>query len=49
MAARMISQETFDAAVKENMEEFEMDSAEALKESVEQFESQGNAARKISD
>lgn len=37
----MISQETFDAAVKENMEEFEMDSAEALKESVEQFESQG--------
>ncbi|KAM8726922.1 armadillo repeat-containing protein 6 isoform 1-T4 [Acanthopagrus schlegelii] len=41
MAKRRITQETFDAAVKENMEEFEMDPDEALREAVEQFESQG--------
>ncbi|KAK1879067.1 Armadillo repeat-containing protein 6 [Dissostichus eleginoides] len=41
MAKRMITQETFDAAVRENMEEFEMDPDEALKDAVEQFESQG--------
>lgn len=41
MAKRMITQETFDAAVRENMEEFEMDTDEALKDAVEQFESQG--------
>ncbi|XP_042353457.1 armadillo repeat-containing protein 6, partial [Plectropomus leopardus] len=35
------TQETFDAAVRENMEEFEMDPDEALREAVEQFESQG--------
>lgn len=42
MARRRITQETFDAAVRENMEEFEMDPDEALREAVEQFESQGN-------
>ncbi|XP_071383447.1 armadillo repeat-containing protein 6 [Centroberyx affinis] len=41
MARRRITQETFDAAVKENIEEFEMDADEALREAVEQFESQG--------
>lgn len=41
MAKRRITQETFDAAVRENMEEFEMEPDEALKEAVEQFESQG--------
>lgn len=41
MSQRRITQETFDAAVRENMEEFEMDPTEALKEAVEQFESQG--------
>lgn len=41
MSRRRITQETFDAAVKENMEEFDMDPAEALSEAVEQFESQG--------
>ena len=46
MAKRMITQETFDAAVRENMEEFEMDPDEALKDAVEQFESQGNRATK---
>lgn len=45
MARRRITQETFDAAVRENMEEFEMDPDEALREAVEQFESQGNRAR----
>ncbi|XP_047445416.1 armadillo repeat-containing protein 6 [Mugil cephalus] len=41
MSKKRITQETFDAAVKENMEEFEMDPDEALREAVEQFESQG--------
>lgn len=41
MAKRRITQETFDAAVRENMEEFEMEPDEALREAVEQFESQG--------
>lgn len=41
MAKRRITQETFDAAVRENMEEFEMDPDEALREAVEQFDSQG--------
>ncbi|XP_034558962.1 armadillo repeat-containing protein 6 isoform X2 [Notolabrus celidotus] len=41
MAKRRITQETFDAAVKENMDEFEMEPGEALREAVEQFESQG--------
>lgn len=37
---RVISQETFDAVVKENMEEFDMNREEAVKEAVEQFQSQ---------
>ncbi|XP_056149408.1 armadillo repeat-containing protein 6 [Lampris incognitus] len=41
MARRRITQDTFDAVVKENIEEFEMDADEALREAVEQFESQG--------
>lgn len=45
MAKRRITQETFDAAVRENMEEFEMDPEEALREAVEQFESQGNSEK----
>lgn len=35
-----ISQATFDAAVKENMEEFQMTPEEAVKEAVEQFTAQ---------
>ncbi|XP_021106681.1 armadillo repeat-containing protein 6 [Heterocephalus glaber] len=41
MASRHITQNTFDAAVQENMEEFEMGPEEAVQEAVEQFESQG--------
>ncbi|KAM8763724.1 armadillo repeat-containing protein 6 [Rhynchonycteris naso] len=41
MASKRITQETFDAAVHENIEEFEMGPEEAVKEAVEQFESQG--------
>ncbi|XP_005409667.1 PREDICTED: armadillo repeat-containing protein 6 [Chinchilla lanigera] len=41
MASRHITQETFDAAVRENMEEFEMGPEDALREAVEQFELQG--------
>ncbi|XP_073909729.1 armadillo repeat-containing protein 6 isoform X3 [Castor canadensis] len=41
MASRRITQETFDAAVRENVEEFEMSPEEAMREAVEQFESQG--------
>lgn len=44
MAKRRITQETFDAVVKENIEEFEMDPAEALREAAEQFESQGTVS-----
>lgn len=46
MAKRRITQETFDATVRENMEEFDMEPDEALKEAVEQFESQGNQLKK---
>lgn len=45
MALRRITQETFDAAVRENIDEFEMDPDEALREAVEQFQSQGIVAR----
>ena len=38
--AKQISQETFDAVVRENMEEFEMEAGEALNEAVQQFEAQ---------
>ncbi|XP_026633522.1 armadillo repeat-containing protein 6 isoform X2 [Microtus ochrogaster] len=41
MASKRITQETFDAAVRENIEEFEMGAEEAVREAVEQFESQG--------
>ncbi|KAM9686406.1 armadillo repeat-containing protein 6 isoform 1-T2 [Trichechus inunguis] len=41
MASKRISQETFDAAVHENIEEFEMGPDEAVREAMEQFESQG--------
>ncbi|XP_068197129.1 armadillo repeat-containing protein 6 [Antennarius striatus] len=41
MAKHRITQETFDAAVRENMEEFEMDPDEALRDTVQQFEIQG--------
>lgn len=47
MAKRRITQETFDATVRENMEEFDMEPDEALKEAVEQFESQGNQLKRI--
>ena len=38
--AKQISQETFDAVVKENMEEFEMTVADAIADAVQQFEAQ---------
>ena len=38
---RVITQETFDLVVTENMEEFDMDRAEAVKDAKEQFEQQG--------
>ncbi|KAL2098121.1 hypothetical protein ACEWY4_007328 [Coilia grayii] len=41
MDKRRITQETFDAVVRENIEDFEMDAEDALKEAIEQFESQG--------
>ena len=45
MASKRITQETFDAAVRENIQEFEMGPEEAVREAVEQFESQGRAVR----
>uniref|UniRef100_T1E6H4 Armadillo repeat-containing protein 6 n=3 Tax=Crotalus TaxID=8728 RepID=T1E6H4_CROHD len=41
MAAKWISQETFDDVVQENIVEFAMDPEEALNEAIQQFESQG--------
>jgi len=38
---RVVTQETFDLVVKENMEEFEMNHEDAVKEAKEQFEQQG--------
>ena len=38
---KRITQAAFDEAVKENMEEFEMDREEAIADAVQQFESQG--------
>ena len=40
-ATRRISQETFGAVVRENVEDFDMDAAEAVREAREQFEHQG--------
>ena len=39
---RVISQETFDEIVKENMDEFGLDKDEAIKEAIKEFESQVN-------
>lgn len=39
--AKRITQETFDAVVKENIDEFEMDLDEAVSDAKQQFESQG--------
>jgi len=36
----MISQQTFDDAVKENVEEFSMSTDEAIQDAIQQFESQ---------
>ncbi len=38
--AKQISQETFDAVVKENIEEFDMEAEEALNDAIQQFEAQ---------
>jgi hypothetical protein len=38
--AKRITQETFDAVVKENIDDFEMDEEEAMEDAVKQFESQ---------
>lgn len=37
---RVITQETYDEVVKENMEEFEMSPQEAINEAIAQFEAQ---------
>lgn len=37
---RVITQETYDEVVKENIEEFDMSPEEAIKEAVAQFEAQ---------
>lgn len=48
--AKVISQETFDDAVRENVVEFEMSIQEAKDETVQQFEAQGiNLANIIKD
>lgn len=48
--AKIISQETFDDAVRENVVEFEMGIPEAKEETVKQFEAQGiNLANIIKD
>ena len=38
---KVITQETFDSVVKENVEEFGMEIAEAVQDAKEQFEKQG--------
>ena len=38
---RVITQDTFDEAMRENMEEFDMDKQEAINDAVAQFKSQG--------
>lgn len=38
---KQITQETFDAVVRENIDEFEMDLDEAVQDAKEQFKSQG--------
>ena len=41
MATKRITQEAFDEAVRENIDEFEMEREEAIADAVTQFESQG--------
>lgn len=43
--ARVITQQTFDNAVKENIEEFSMSTEEAVQDAIKQFESQVLAFR----
>ena len=38
---KQITQETFDAVVRENIEEFEMDLEEAVQDAMDQFKTQG--------
>ena len=38
--ARKINQETFDDVVKENVQDFEMSVADAIKDAIEQFKAQ---------
>ena len=38
--AKQISQETFDAVVRENIDQFEMPAEEAINDAVKQFEAQ---------
>ncbi|KAK7576054.1 hypothetical protein V9T40_012340 [Parthenolecanium corni] len=45
--SRAISQQTFDDAVKENMEEFSMSTDEAIQDAIQQFESQGVSLQNI--
>lgn len=40
MELKVITQETFDAVVRENIDDFEMDAGEALSDAIEQFEKQ---------
>jgi len=47
MAAKRISQETFDEVVNEGIEDFDMESKEALQEAIKQFKSQGVDLRNI--
>ncbi|GBP91004.1 Armadillo repeat-containing protein 6 homolog [Eumeta japonica] len=44
---RVITQETYDEVVKENIEEFEMDPEEAIKDAVAQFEAQQECEKDI--
>lgn len=37
---RVITQDTYDEVVKENMEEFDMSAEDAIKEAIAQFEAQ---------
>ena len=43
---KKITQETFDAAVAENVQEFGMSPEDALADAIKQFESQGNWGRR---
>ena len=46
---RVITQETFDNVVKENMEEFDMGKEEAINEAKEQFETQVQKWKEINN